>query len=223
MLKPLHPALRRFAGDETGGLSVETVMIFPVLVWAYAATFTFFDAFRMQAANTKATYTISDMLSRVTEEVDQDYLDGLLEVYEYIVRTRHPDMSLRVTTVGWDPDAEEYFVVWSRGANTSIRHTDATINGIDQYIPEIAAGDTLIVVETALPFRPVFNIGLDALVFRNITPSSPRFTPQLLWEGMGDGTGVPHDDGTGEDMVLTSSDGDDDGGDDDDDDGSTGG
>jgi Flp pilus assembly protein TadG len=202
VLQTLHRALRRFSGDEAGGLSVETVLIFPLLAWAYAATFTFFDAFRMQAANTKATYTISDMLTRVTEEIDQEYLNGLLEVYEYIVKTRHPDMFLRVTTVGWDPDAEEYFVVWSRGANTVKRHTDATINSISEYIPDIAAGDTLIMVETALPFRPVFNVGLDELVFRNITPSSPRFTPQLLWEGMGDGTGVPHDDGTGVDLVL---------------------
>ncbi|MCU0906933.1 MAG: hypothetical protein MUF73_05665 [Rhodobacteraceae bacterium] len=201
MLQPLHRALRRFAGDETGGLSVETVLIFPILAWAYAATFTFFDAFRMQATNTKATYTISDMLTRVTEEIDQDYLDGLLSVYEYIVKTRHPDMYLRVTTVGWDPDAGEYFVVWSRGANTVMRHTDATINSIADKIPEIAAGDTLIMVETALPFRPVFNVGLSELVFRNISPSSPRFSPQLLWEGMGSGTGVPHDDGTGVDMT----------------------
>lgn len=202
MLKPLHCAFRRFCGDETGGLSVETVLIFPFLAWAYAATFTFFDAFRAQAANTKASYAISDMLTRITEEIDQDYLDGLFGIYQYIVGNDHPDMNLRVTTVGWDPDTEEYFVVWSRGSNTPMRHTNATINSIADEIPFIAAGDTLIIVETQMPFRPAFNVGLNEILFQNIVPSSPRFTPQLLWEGMGDGTGVPHDDGTGVEMVM---------------------
>jgi Flp pilus assembly protein TadG len=219
MLPSLSLPIRRFLRDDDGGLSVETVLVFPMLAWAYAATFTFFDAFRMEATNTKASYTISDMLTRVTEEIDQEYVDGLFEIYQYLVGRSHEDMYLRITTVGWDADAGEYRVVWSRGANTNYRHTSATINDQADKIPEIAPGDTLILVETYMPFRPRFNVGLGDLGFMNIVPSSPRFAPQLLWEGMGDGTGVPHDDGTGEDMeIVDGTDPADTSGDDDDDD-----
>lgn len=202
MLPLIQDALRRFRDDTRGGLSVETVLVFPMLAWAYAATFTFFDAFRMQAANTKASYTISDMLTRVTEEVDQDYVDGLHQIYQYLVGRNHEDMYLRVTTIGWNVPDNEYRVVWSRGSNTPFRHTAATINDNADKIPMIAPGDTLILVETYMPFRPVFNVGLGDLGFMNIVPSSPRFAPQLLWTGMGDGTGDPHDDGMGIEMIV---------------------
>ena len=41
-------------------------------------------------------------------------------------------------------------------------------------------------------------IGLSDTEIYNIVVTAPRFSEQLLWEGLNDGTGTTHDDQTGD-------------------------
>lgn len=57
-------AIRRFARDERGSLLAELVIILPIGVFAYFALYVYWDAFRSMNIVQKASYTISDTISR---------------------------------------------------------------------------------------------------------------------------------------------------------------
>ena len=81
----VHNRLRRFAAAESGALSVEAVIIFPILLWAFIAMFVFWDAFKAQNINLKATYTVADLISREDDPIDAAYVDGMNDVYEFLI------------------------------------------------------------------------------------------------------------------------------------------
>ena len=180
---------------EDGTFSVEAVLMFPLLVWAFVAMFVFFEGLRESNINLKATYTVSDLLSRETELIDQDYLDGMNNVYAWLSRSPN-DVNLRVTVVRYDAATDSHITVWSRG----VGKPDLTQEQVDEYIspqvPIMADADSAIVVETWTTYTPVMDIGLTESDIYNVVVTSPRFSEQLLWEGMGDGTGTTHVDGS---------------------------
>ncbi len=85
MLARFTHAVRQFlVDDDAGSVSVETVIIMPILLWVYVATFVIFDGFRTHNQNVKAAYTIGDMLSRETNAIDNAYLEGLSDVFDFL-------------------------------------------------------------------------------------------------------------------------------------------
>lgn len=175
-------ALRRFVDETRASFSVETVLILPLLLWVFVGTFVFFDAFRAQTSSSKAAYTISDMLSRETNAVSSDYIDGLNEVFDYLIRTRY-DTSIRVSSIGWDDDAGKYTVIWSYATRGGGALTDTLANQAEGRLPDIPSGDTLVLVETRLAYIPPFNVGIGAQHFNEFVASRPRFAPQLVFDG----------------------------------------
>jgi hypothetical protein len=81
------------------------VVIFPLLVWAYTAMFVFWDAFKTQNINLKATYTIADMISREQEEICDDYIEGARSIYAFL-NAGDANHQVRVTNVQQVPDAD---------------------------------------------------------------------------------------------------------------------
>lgn len=65
-----------------------------------------------------------------------------------------------------------------------------------------AAIATAIVVETWTTYDPIMDIGLTDTEIHNLVVTAPRFTDQLVFAGLGDGTGTEHDDGTGDSEGL---------------------
>jgi hypothetical protein len=53
-------------GDERAAVAFETVLMTPILVWAFIGSFVFFDAYRVYNTSVKTTYMVADMLSRQT-------------------------------------------------------------------------------------------------------------------------------------------------------------
>jgi Flp pilus assembly protein TadG len=62
-------AIRNFIRDTRAAVAFETVLLTPILVWAYIGSFVFFDAYRVYNTSVKATYMVADMLSRQTNMV----------------------------------------------------------------------------------------------------------------------------------------------------------
>ena len=92
------PTLRKNLADERGSFSVEAILMFPLLVWAFMAMYVFFEGLRESNINLKATYTISDLLSRETDEINMNYLNGINEVYAWLSRSairRRPAATFR--------------------------------------------------------------------------------------------------------------------------------
>ncbi len=194
--------IREKAADEKGSFSVEAVLMFPMIVWAFMAMFVFFEGLRESNINVKAAYTVSDLLSRETDEIDQTYLDGMRDVYTWLSRSANP-VSLRVTVVRFDDTNDQHVKVWSRGAGGAVELTQDDIDvTITPNIPIMADAATAIVVETWTTFTPLMDIGLVETDVYNLVVTSPRFTDQLMFDGINDGTGSEHDDGTDTDQSI---------------------
>ena len=173
----------KFRRSEAGSLSVEVVLAVPLLVWAITATFVFWDAFKTLNISQKATYTVADMLSRETQTIDANYLTTMHELFDYLSSTPG-DNALRVSVVRMVEDPATGIktreLVWSQGVGGIAGYTDLTV--IEPRLPDMAAGDQLIVVESEQEWNPAFAVGLASYRFREVAISRPRFAPQIVWD-----------------------------------------
>ena len=193
-----HRDIKRALGDERGSFSIEAVLMFPLLVWAFVAMYVFFEGLRESNINLKATYTISDLLSRETDLIDETYLAGINNVYGWLSRSANP-VSMRVTVVRYDQGTNRHVKVWSRGIAGRLDLTQEQVDAqITPHVPIMADADTAIVVETWTTYDPLMDIGLSDTEIHNLVVTSPRFSEQLMLAGLGDGGGSIHDDGTDE-------------------------
>ena len=182
LISRIGAALGRFARDTAGNYTVEAVLIFPLLVWGYLGMWIFYDAFRQQNVNLKASYTIGDMLSREqsVNGITPAYVAGLNEVLDFLTVSRHPNR-LRVTVVRFDADEDRHFLEWSEG---TAGMPDYDQSGVDLHlhaeIPVLADGATAIVLQTETDYEPIADVGLPAVTFDNLVVTAPRFVPRLV-------------------------------------------
>lgn len=176
-MKSMRTHLARFGRDTKGQLSIEAALMIPLIVWIYVTTFTYFETFRADSTNVKAAYAVGDMLSRETNPVGQTYIDGMRDVFRYMTLARQAPW-IRVSVVGFDSQTNDFNLQWS---HASTGHDPATMAELAPSIPAMTPGDSVIVVETFMPYNPEYNIGLDPFTFRNVVVTRPRFAPQLLW------------------------------------------
>ena len=196
-LTMVRRSLRRFARRSDGTLSVEAIMVFPLLAWAYMGMYFFFDAYRQQNVNLKAAYTVSDMLSREVDVIGWNDIEGLNRVLDFLTASANPTQ-IRISVVYYDQDTDRHILVWSRGTRGKIDLTQAQVEAsYSDDIPIMADSDTAILVETWSYYEPTVNIGLPSVTFDNMIVTSPRFAPQLCYEVCGEiGSGTAHDDNT---------------------------
>lgn len=180
--------LRHFLRDSRGSVSAEAVLVLPIVLWAYLATFQYYDAFGTIARNMKATYTLADLISRQTQTVTPAYINGLTNLYSYL-NHNPPGVWTRVTTVGWDPNAGasgQYYVQWSYATNSNPALTDTTLQSYIGRLPTITGGDTLIVVETHMTYVPSFDIvGMQTQTYNQLVVTRPRISAQVAWDATG--------------------------------------
>ncbi len=195
-LNKLARRAARFWRIQAGAVSVETVIIFPILLWGYAAMFIYWDAFKSKGINLKATYTIADMLAREegTDPIDANFIDGMNTVFNYLIRSDDGN-DVRVSFVDYvsdpdDPDADpEMVLCWSHATGDYEGHTD--ISEIEDRLPMMPGGDKMIVVETRMTWTPPFDFTLEPVLdtrdMTNLVFVSPRWAPRLDWDDNGDG------------------------------------
>lgn len=180
------PFLRRFLSESEGSMTVEAILMFPLLAWAYVATFAFFDAFQARSTNLKATFTVADMLSRELDVVDANYIEGLLDMFEFIANTTDDEAWIRVTSVvciedcALDTRVLEKDWSFATGGHTTLRDIDM-IDFADR-IPVMPLNDRVLMVESFMEYTPVFNVGLPVLEMAELAVTRSRFVPQLCWE-----------------------------------------
>lgn len=185
MLSSLKKRILGFAQREDGSIMVEVVMTLPILLLALAATYEFFEVHRFQSARDKASYTISDMLSRELAPVDDDYITNAKTVFDEITNDATSNQ-LRVSIIKYDLDTDEYSIVWSevRGSGDLMALTSADVANDHERLPTMADGEEVILVESRSTYDPLFKVGLnDNLKIGSRVVTSPRFAPQIVWEG----------------------------------------
>ncbi|MEL6959058.1 MAG: hypothetical protein AAGL89_08935 [Pseudomonadota bacterium] len=187
MLRAIKNRLRRFRREDEGSIVAETVIMFPTLFAAVLATFVFFDAFRNQAINLKAAYTISDAMSREDRLITNTMMNNLWMVHRFL--TDSPSLTeLRISVIQYDMDADEVMVVWSRQKGGSGNYDWANLSDIgltQAQIPAMPHLETLIVVQTSVDYEPNFSIGLEGFSFDNVVFTRPRWAPQLCYSHNG--------------------------------------
>ncbi|WP_170788416.1 TadE/TadG family type IV pilus assembly protein [Ruegeria lacuscaerulensis] len=182
LLAKVRNLLNRKARDERGALSVEAVLVFPMLFWTVTGTYTFFDGFRQSAANLRAAYTVGDLISRETSEVTDTYVDSMQELMERMVDNGTP-LRVRISLVRYDEGDARHYVDWSAIRGFCDQLDNDNITSISGSLPPMPDQDTLIIVETSNDFDPAFGgaavIGdwvSDDSTFENFVFTRPRFT-----------------------------------------------
>ena len=197
---------RDFASGSDGNMPVEGILASTFLVWWYVASFQFFDAYRQKNVNLKAAYTVADMMSRETNAIDDDYINGLNTLFDYLTYSHHQTW-VRASSVYWDPDDNRYEIAWSYATGTVQGHSNESIQAKANQIPTMPAGDTVLIIETNMAYEPIFNIGLNAQWYRSFITTRPRFAacvpfdredgtvPACIYDSAIDPDGEVHDDG----------------------------
>jgi hypothetical protein len=201
MFKALRHRLKSFRRGSEGSVSVEFALYAPLLLGTFAAFYTFFDAFRQESMNLKAAYTVSDLISRETTALNNDYIDSMYEMTKLLIRS-DSDMSLRVSVVRWDDGDQKYYVDWSavRGGAMD-QWTDATIANVKDDLPNMPDQERVILVETRNQMIPAFRVGLPDLDINNFVFTRPRFAPLVRFEGDVN-AGGSHEDSSGDTSVT---------------------
>lgn len=184
----LPKSLTRFGRDEAGSVIAEAVIVLPLMLWAYIALFVYWDAFRAVNTVQKAAYTLSDMISREKVGKTTAYITGVQRVLEYLIAG---DMKprLRVTELTWSGTNKRYEVHWSRSPGNALTPlTTATLQPYANQIPNMSAGDYVIVVEVQVDYKPTFDIGMSDQTFNEFIVTRPRFSPCIPM----DTAGVPN-------------------------------
>ena len=194
----LRTALKRNLREESGSFSVEAILMFPLLAWAFIAMFVFFEGLRESNINLKAAYTVSDLLSRQEQEIiNDDFMDGMHRIYAWLSRSAQP-VQLRVTVIQYDEANDEHVKVWSEGVGVLGLEQEAINENVTPHVPILADAAVAIVVETWAEYEPIVDVGLADTELYNIVVTTPRFAGLLRYEGIGDGTGDVHVDGPDE-------------------------
>lgn len=183
----LKNRLSQFRRDTRGTVTVEAVIIVPILFWAVTATWEFFELYRFKSVREKASYVVVDMISREQNGITKTYLDNTLSLYNDVVREAGNNQ-IRISSVMFrdnDPNLDtddEYIILWSEvrgeGPLKPIK-TSEIKDGVD-YIPSMADQSTLIMIQTLSIYHPNFKVGLDANVpVDTHVFTSPRFVAQV--------------------------------------------
>lgn len=176
---------KKFRKSEDGGLSIEAVLSVPMIVWCILATFVFWDGFKTINSTQKATYTIADLMSREPTAIDSNYLASMHEMFDFLSSSAG-DNRLRVSVV-WmseDPDTgiKTLNLDWSHGVGGFDCLKD--LDDIRDRLPDMAGGDSLIVVEGIQEWSPSFGVGLGDYRFRQFGIARSRVQPRLTWDGV---------------------------------------
>ncbi len=178
---------RRFRKDEDATMTMEFVIVAPLLFLVILAGFEFFDAFKSYGRAAKVTYTIADNLSR-REQIDEDKITELHALMNALIPWMNGDKTLTVTSITYDAD-NGYECDWSKHSDQNMTmNFNVALNslalGTAEYqdiLPSIAVGDSVILVETTIPHRTLFSVfGLQDLVWFNQVAIRPRFTSKLV-------------------------------------------
>lgn len=182
--------LRRFFRREDGVMALEVILTLPVFIFCTMGMYTYWDAFRSLNTAQKATYTVSDMISRETRPISTTYMRGLHDVLQYMVGNNLP-VEMRVTSITYSAVRNRYEVDWSRSPyNKMTPLTTTTLQSLVQHIPMLADGDSVVLVESNMRFTPAFQetpaffMYLGNEVFQQFIVTRPRFVPRICLEGI---------------------------------------
>lgn len=196
-LKTIKARLRDAAKDDDGTLTVEFVVMFPLLAFWFLGAITFFEAFRSNSLTSKVAYTISDIASKYGEGDNiadkgfktQDLME-LFQIQQRMMPRRTSRGSMRISSICFwedkdetDGDDSKYRVLWSWvGDNGSGPSLNPLVDGDipTEIMPVMADQDTVMFVEIYTNWKPISTMGglMQPLTWTNRLVERPRVLPE---------------------------------------------
>ncbi len=182
--------LRRFGREEQGIMAVEFVLTLPVFLFAIFGIYTYWDGYHAMNTAQKATYTVADLVSRQKRELNDQFFQGMHNLMEYLTGDNLP-VEMRITSVTYSGVRNQFEVEWSRSPYNEIPElTTESLQPLAQHIPMMADGDSVILVEANLQFKPAFAetpafyMYLGEQEFKQFIVTRPRFVPHLCLQNV---------------------------------------
>ena len=168
--------LTRFKNDESASLTLEFVLILPLLVTWFIGSIIFFDAYNSKATSQRTAHTLADIMSRQTN-VDNAFIDSLLTIQNRMI-PRSGVGTVQVTSIQRDMTGNLQ-LLWTHT-------TDATASALLladiplASIPVLANGESVLLVDTSVPFVPIADwVGFTATNWTYRIPIAPRYVEPL--------------------------------------------
>jgi hypothetical protein len=189
-MNSLLQKIKTFGREERGSIVLETVVMLPLLLWALMAMVVYWDAFRTVNRLHKATYALSDTLSRQQAAVPAATIEQWDNFVAYMMHNEH-QADVRVTSYRWVPANNRFEVLWSRSpGNMRTQLTTASLQPLAGQLPMMGAGQYAILTETWVDYDPPLAVPfMNAVQVQNMTfqqfmPVAPRFNTPLCIVGL---------------------------------------
>ncbi|MGO4907663.1 TadE/TadG family type IV pilus assembly protein [Pseudorhodobacter sp. W20_MBD10_FR17] len=172
---------RRFFHDESGTILVDAVLLLPVLVWGYVGLFAYWDSYRTINTVQKASYTISDLLSRSQEVlgINDAYLSGMRTTLNTMIDTDQTS-KIRVTSYKWSESNTRYEVIFSRSPDSAMTAlTNTNLATMTDRLPIMSDGDSAVLLEVEVAYTPPVAYGLEPTTIKQFIVTRPRFVSKL--------------------------------------------
>ena len=176
MVRALAGRAAAFLRDEEGNVSIETVIVLPLLLFLTTGGLTYWNAFNSNSRTAKVAYAMADIMSRHTV-VDDTEMNKLYQLQNKMLPGNVLERSVRISSICLEDG--EYRVLWSysqAGGDTVARPrlTDADVPvGL---MPTMAPQDSVILVELNGSWMPQFlNVGIRGATWTNELVIRPRF------------------------------------------------
>jgi Flp pilus assembly protein TadG len=159
IMQQLKKRLQKFRDDESGQVSIEALLTLPILIWTMVAIFVYYDVFHTINSVQKAAYSIADLVSR-QEVVTESFIAGQENILAFLT-AGSPLATMRITSLEYDEPNAEYDLLFSRTSDPSVQqHTDASLQDLDDLIPVLSDGESVVIVETWVQHTPRFDTGV---------------------------------------------------------------
>lgn len=181
-LRPLRLRSRLLPGyvrNEDGYISVEAIIVLPVMLWLFGVGWVYFDAFRQQSVAQKANYVIADMISRETDAIDQAYVSNAYSMVKLLTRSTDTQTDLRMAVVSYQSASDDWTLVWSTASGNRAAMTQSDVTAYRSRLPMGTDNEQLIIVETWEDYSPAFDVGLGSFEIQSYSFTSPRYAPQI--------------------------------------------
>ncbi|MEP5732303.1 MAG: hypothetical protein ABJL67_23385 [Sulfitobacter sp.] len=177
----IKSAFAGFARREDGTIAMEAMIILPMMFWAFLSVFSIFHTYRTYTISQKAAFTIGDSISRETAPLDDDYLEGMHGLFEYLSRSQGAS-TLRVTSLRYDGTNDEFTRDWSEVQGSKPELSNDDVRNWTTRLPVMPDGERVMLVETWTTYDPPFATGLEEREIVNFVFTRPRFAPRVCWE-----------------------------------------
>ncbi len=175
MKHTLRTLLSDFRKDENATVTMEFVILMPVLILWFVGSIVFFDAFDSRATAQRTSHTIADIISR-QNQVDNAFIGQMLTLQNRLMPREQVGV-VRVTSLQIDAGGDLQ-VLWSHATDGSAALIPADIPA--DILPIMQIGESVVLVDTTVPFTPIADwVGIVAQIWRNRVVTQPRFVSTL--------------------------------------------